>query len=217
MPAVYIAKYNRFVDNIIGRINKILSTSYDPVRVKLQTSDAKNKSNTKKKSNKKNNKKKGNAKSSNKSNRLKMPDERHKMGDFPIARATESEAREPAFVLISKTRDNDTVKTVKSNTSEVRKNPAKTKNNKNKKKKNNKGKTKAAKKSQKAKATLYGLSSIRRDGDVSVNMQTNHTTVRTNFILGPLTLRVEKEVSNIRSIKLTFYCQKIFLKPSSAI
>jgi methylglutaconyl-CoA hydratase len=46
-----------------------------------------------------------------------------------------------------------------------------------------------------AKATLYGLSSIRREGDVTVNMMSSHTTVRTKFTVGPLILKVEKEVS----------------------
>lgn len=41
MPAVYISKYNRFVDNIIARINKILGKSYDPVRVRLQSTTKK--------------------------------------------------------------------------------------------------------------------------------------------------------------------------------
>ena len=48
-----------------------------------------------------------------------------------------------------------------------------------------------------AKATLYGLSSIKRSGDVTINMMNTHTTVRTNFLLGPLVLKVEKEVSAI--------------------
>lgn len=37
LPPSYIAKYNRFVDNILGRINKILRKNYDPVNVRLQT------------------------------------------------------------------------------------------------------------------------------------------------------------------------------------
>lgn len=45
----------------------------------------------------------------------------------------------------------------------------------------------------KAKATLYGLSSLKRSGDVSVNMMSDHTTIKTKFNLGPLTLKVEKE------------------------
>lgn len=46
-----------------------------------------------------------------------------------------------------------------------------------------------------AKAILYGLSSLRRDGDVTVNVLNTHTTVRSRFLIGPLTLKVEKEVS----------------------
>lgn len=209
MPAIYIAKYNRFLDNILGRINKILATSYDPVRVKLQTDDSKkNKGNTKKNNTTKKNKKKTNKVSSkvankvsnktrvrvaDKKNKIRVPDTRNKMAEFPIARATESEVREPSFILISRNADNKNNRN--NSTSEVRTvSSNKTKNNKkNKKKNNNKGQTKQAK-SPKAKATLYGLSSIRRDGDVNVNMMTNYTTVKTNFILGPLTLRVEKEV-----------------------
>jgi hypothetical protein len=45
-----------------------------------------------------------------------------------------------------------------------------------------------------AKATLYGLSSIRREGDVTVNMMSSHTTVKTKFTVGPLILKVEREV-----------------------
>lgn len=46
---MYISKYNRFVDQIFQRINKILKRSYDPVNVRLQNaSDAKkNKNQTK--------------------------------------------------------------------------------------------------------------------------------------------------------------------------
>lgn len=40
--AMYISKYNRFVDKILDRVNKILKRSYDPVNVRLQNaSDAK--------------------------------------------------------------------------------------------------------------------------------------------------------------------------------
>lgn len=42
--ALYIAKYNRFVDNILDRINKVLKKSYDPVSVRLQPVDVKKKS-----------------------------------------------------------------------------------------------------------------------------------------------------------------------------
>lgn len=44
VSAIYVAKYNRFVDNILGRINKILRSNYDPVTVKLSNASAKSKS-----------------------------------------------------------------------------------------------------------------------------------------------------------------------------
>lgn len=43
VPDILINKYNRFVDGIFGRINKILKRSYDPVSVRLSTSDTKTK------------------------------------------------------------------------------------------------------------------------------------------------------------------------------
>lgn len=67
VPAIYVAKYNRFVDNILGRINKILRDNYDPVTVKLtdptSSSKSKTKSSTKKKSKKTGTKKHGSKKS----------------------------------------------------------------------------------------------------------------------------------------------------------
>lgn len=43
VSAIYVAKYNRFVDTILGRINKILRSNYDPVTVKLSNASAKSK------------------------------------------------------------------------------------------------------------------------------------------------------------------------------
>lgn len=43
-----------------------------------------------------------------------------------------------------------------------------------------------------AKATLYGLSSMKRVGNVKVNPMGDFTVVKSNFILGPLMLKVEK-------------------------
>lgn len=57
VPAIYIVKYNRFVDNILEKMNDILRKSYDPVSVKLQPIDANKKSAHPKKNKKKNNKK----------------------------------------------------------------------------------------------------------------------------------------------------------------
>lgn len=119
------------------------------------------------------------------------------MAELTIPRMTESEAREPAFVLISKNGGESRPK----NTSSVVQTRVTTNGNggganKDKKKKNG-GKTKANKKTSKPRATLFGLSSIKRDGDVMVNMMANHTTVKSNFMVGPLTLRVEKEVGRL--------------------
>lgn len=62
----------------------------------------------------------------------------------------------------------------------------------------NKNKTTKPKTSPRAKATLYGLSTLKRDGDVTVNVMSSHTTVKTKFLIGPLVLKVEKEVSQIQ-------------------
>ncbi|KAJ8913219.1 hypothetical protein NQ315_016162 [Exocentrus adspersus] len=229
MPAIYISKYNRFVDNVIGRINRILGKSYDPVRVKLQT----NQKNTKQGNNNKNKINKGKKKNSNrKSGHRGVEKMSNKMGELEVARAsneikdttrtTESESREPAFILISKNGPDTEHQTVKPAVVPISQNRATTpvrQNNKNKKKNtirngstsnkntanknNNKTKQQQTnnnnnnnnnKNKQRPRATLFGLSSIRRDGDVTVNMMSDHTTVKTNFILGPLTLRVERDV-----------------------
>lgn len=50
-------------------------------------------------------------------------------------------------------------------------------------------KTQAAKQ---AKATLFGLSSLKRVGNVKVTPSGDYTTVKSNFALGPLMLKVEK-------------------------
>lgn len=39
VPDILINKYNRFVDGIFGRINKILARSYDPVNVRLTATE----------------------------------------------------------------------------------------------------------------------------------------------------------------------------------
>lgn len=57
VPAIYIVKYNRFVDNILEKMNDILRKSYDPVSVKLQPIDATKKSSKPKDKNKKKNNK----------------------------------------------------------------------------------------------------------------------------------------------------------------
>lgn len=173
MPAIYISKYNRFVDNILGRVNKILRKSYDPVRVRLNP-------NTKKtKNNKKNNKKK-----------TKKPGKKSQV----------TGRQETQYVLISTAVQPDTTTSAQPTSaittpaaSSTTPNPARS-GGKNKRRKNTKGKKNKKKNNeQRARATLFGLSSIKRDGDVKVNIMSDHTTVQTGFLLGPLTLRVEKD------------------------
>lgn len=64
----------------------------------------------------------------------------------------------------------------------------------------------AAKKNvdKQAKATLYGLSSLKRVGNVKVTPMTDYTTVKSNFLLGPLMLKVEKSTgkSEKRDIRM---------------
>lgn len=43
-----------------------------------------------------------------------------------------------------------------------------------------------------ARGTLYGLATLRRQGNVRVNPSADYITVRSNFVLGPLVLKVEK-------------------------
>lgn len=162
-PTIYVSKYNRFVDNIISRVNRILRRSYDPVRVKLATTGSTKKNRIKKKKNKNTPKVVQQGRSSRQSK------------DLNLEEATKTEV------------ENKSVQQVKA----IVENRANTNKRKAQKQKNkNKSSSKAA---PKARATLFGLSSIKRDGDVTVNLMSDHTTVRTNFALGPLTLRVEKE------------------------
>ncbi len=55
---------------------------------------------------------------------------------------------------------------------------------------------------KKAKATLFGLSSLKRVGNVKVIPGNDYTTVKSNFALGPLMLRVEKGNEELRDIKM---------------
>lgn len=45
---------------------------------------------------------------------------------------------------------------------------------------------------QRARGTLHGLSTLRRHGNVRVSKQNDYIAVRSNFVLGPLVLKVEK-------------------------
>lgn len=70
MPPVYISKYNRYVDNILERVNKVLRNGYDPVNVRLHTVKA-NKKQPVKKDEKKKNKNKGKKKPAKKNGNKK--------------------------------------------------------------------------------------------------------------------------------------------------
>lgn len=74
-----------------------------------------------------------------------------------------------------------------------------------------KNKVKTSEKSKpRAKGTLYGLSTLRRSGDVAVSIMSNHTTIKSNFAVGPLILRVEKEVCYNklwRDFNISLYCE----------
>lgn len=105
MPAIYISKYNRFVDNVIGRINRVLGKSYDPVRVKMPTTSTKNNKAKGKKGNAKgkgNGKGKGQKKKNNTrrtNNKIKTVREsdmslKSKMEEIPIARSSNDISQE---------------------------------------------------------------------------------------------------------------------------
>lgn len=70
VPPSFITKYNRFVDNILDRINKVLRTGYDPVNVRLHSVSKKDKKPAKS-STKKNNKNKNKNNKKTKKNKNK--------------------------------------------------------------------------------------------------------------------------------------------------
>lgn len=222
VPAIYIVKYNRFVDNILEKMNDILRTSYDPVSVKLQPIDANKKTSKPKKGNKtkpkrkSSNKKKNTARGSE-ANKTKekavseipetVKEEITQVNDVkpnevvgeqtPVAeepRAIKEKASEKAKPTV--TRKPAVKPPVKAPTKATKPKPKPTKTTTKKPATNKtKNKTKTSEKSKpRAKGTLYGLSSLRRTGDVSVSIMADHTTVKSNFAVGPLILRVEKEV-----------------------
>lgn len=183
MPAIYISKYNRFVDNILGRVNKILRKSYDPVRVKLQSAPKKNKGNKKSNKRRKNKPKKqtGRELSNEAETEFVLISTTTNNVINATTTLTPSTTVEPTTEIIITTTKNPVG--IRSSGSGGKRRKANNKNKKNKPKSNE----------QRARATLFGLSSLKRDGDVKVNIMADHTTVKTNFLLGPLTLRVEKD------------------------
>ncbi|PNF16951.1 hypothetical protein B7P43_G03164 [Cryptotermes secundus] len=220
VPPIYITKYNRFVDSILERINRILRKNYDPVNVRLHNNSNKDKSNSKRNNKNKNRtrrppaSKKGNMRPSHRSEDIArstteaieatMNESLAAISAQLIAEHSNAEQ----VSLIHNSNSTDAAATdsnVTATTTELattkrssnngmisRARPQKqhhrNKNNKKTKKNKNKGRQRPG-----AKATLYGLSSVRREGDVTVNMMSSHTTVRTKFTVGPLILKVEKE------------------------
>ncbi|XP_013142951.1 PREDICTED: nonsense-mediated mRNA decay protein 2-like, partial [Papilio polytes] len=213
VPAAYIVKYNRFVDNILEKMNDILRRSYDPVNVKLQPIDAKKKNSKPKKD-----KTKSKKKSSTKKKQTKRAGNTAVTENKTVEGLTKTNEINDAPLIDSKIVD--VKKTEEQTETRVLKDKSVTPNGKAKptttrpkpptkatkpkpkppvktttKKPVNKNKTKTSEKSKpRAKGTLYGLSSLRRNGDVAVNILSDHTTVKSNFAVGPLVLRVEKEI-----------------------
>jgi hypothetical protein len=117
------------------------------------------------------------------------------------ARAMEEEEVKPATVETE----------VKQNVEKTHK-ESKTSNKKSNKRKNSTKKQPSASSAspqkknseqiKKAKATLYGLSSLKRVGNVKVTPGSEFTSVKSNFLLGPLMLRVEKGSEEKRDIKM---------------
>ncbi|XP_011498190.1 PREDICTED: nucleolin-like [Ceratosolen solmsi marchali] len=242
VSTIYVAKYNRFVDTILSRINKILKDKYDPVTVKLTNLNSNNKNKSKNKDKTKNkNKNKKLIRRINKSfvkkNEVVIPENKDNTYD-PILNFTDNSEIMKLQELTKASKINSTINNSLQNTTatselvtrlitnEVSASSSTRGSNSNYgKKKNNKpnSRIKSGNKSKnpnrnissnrikasitttmasmistkkprsKARATLYGLSSLKRAGDVSVNLMSDHTTIRTKFNLGPLVLKVEKE------------------------
>lgn len=218
VPAVYIVKYNRFVDNILEKMNDILKTSYDPVSVKLQPIDVNKKSSKPKKNKNKPKRKTANKKkTSARGTTVVNKNKENPITEIPESvkeHNTQSNEVKPNDMVVEKTPVADPVESravkdktgtdkakptkvkTKPPTKVTKPKPTKTKTT-TKKPPTNKNKTKTPEKSKpRAKGTLYGLSSLRRTGDVAVNIMSDHTTVKSNFAVGPLILRVQKEVEH---------------------
>ncbi|KAG6445364.1 hypothetical protein O3G_MSEX003845 [Manduca sexta] len=221
VPAVYIVKYNKFVDTVLEKMNEILSKSYDPVSVKLQPIDAskksskpkKNKTKTKKRktSSKKKNTARGNTTNKNKGNisSTAIPE----MAKDENTQLNEIRPNDPVLEQIVESTTSMESRALKSGTESGKAKPTTTKvrpptkplkakpkpkpptKTTTKKPVTTKNKTKTGEKNKpRAKGTLYGLSTLRRSGDVAVSIMSDHTTIKSNFAVGPLILRVEKEV-----------------------
>ncbi|XP_037051226.1 FK506-binding protein 4-like [Bradysia coprophila] len=194
VPDILINKYNRFVDGIFGRINKILKRSYDPVSVRLSTGETKTK---KTKTTTKKRKTTTRTKTSQKS-RTASPINQSEIdqnkNDAPRVDRNLREVEQPIAVGIPETFLTTSSKDVPSETRTV--SSKKTTEKRVTKRTKTKSKTKQATKKQAeregAHGVLYGLSTLTRQGNVRVNAVADYTTVKSNFVLGPLVLKVEK-------------------------
>lgn len=197
MPDKMLATYNEFVDKIYARINKVLKDSYDPVNVSLNHEGAEVKSSGSKKSNKKY--------VISLDTAMRCPETWAHRNCF-CRRNSSKKNKKQAIVPSTaapevKARSNDEVPTVVEAVEETEQKekssiPATPINNKKPKRKSSSKKHPSGQKKQsnnkQAKATLYGLSSLKRVGDVKVSPMAEYTTVKSNFVLGPLMLKVEK-------------------------
>ncbi|GLH01592.1 Uncharacterized protein GBIM_07695, partial [Gryllus bimaculatus] len=239
VPPIYISKYNRFVDNILERINHLLRKSYDPVNVRLNNMNGQQQKNKNRKSGQTKIKRKNN-KNRRRGNKNKRRNQRPRprsatyaimttsetspvirnisMVDEPVAAAVAALSQQLQSTPITEqvmlmevsadrtpttTPPATTIGASKEEVPDSRARPQKRRpNNKNRRKNGTKNKNRAPANNRRkpkpknrppARATLYGLASLKREGDVSVNMMSSHTTVRTRFTIGPLMLKVEKE------------------------
>lgn len=162
VPPMLVTKYNRFVDSILGRINKILGRSYDPVNVHLATFDPKH---------------------NRGKNRKRDGVSRRSQGEVVLEAVSEASTN-------SSEPEENTIKPVEGLIPEAE---SRKQTEVGKRTKHKDEQTKTASPRPGPKATLYGLSSIKRSGNVKVNPMVDYTSVKSNFILGPLVLKVEKQ------------------------
>uniref|UniRef100_A0A336MC56 CSON014869 protein n=1 Tax=Culicoides sonorensis TaxID=179676 RepID=A0A336MC56_CULSO len=180
-PPALVQKYNRFVDQIFGKINRILGRSYDPVSVHLTNFEAKNNNHKSKQRQRSNSKRRSNSGEPELESSIKS--------DESPSIETSSMSYESSSIESQEKPVN--VSAVPEETSRQQK---KDKNRrKNTEKPESKQKPKQANVRASPKGTLYGLSSIKRSGNVKLNQMADYTSVKSNFLLGPLILKVEKQ------------------------
>lgn len=210
MNDMFVSKYNTFVDGIFTRINSILKKSYDPVNVQLSMDGAEVKSVATKKANKKKwdlkaairlSRSKLNfliisRRNNSKKNKKSKPTTASPVVEPSKARAMEEEKASPSVpapaVAADKPKQKPKVQQSNSNKKNKRKNNNNSSNSSSSTKKQPPAMESKTQTPKQAKATLFGLSSLKRVGNVKVTPSGEYTTVKSNFALGPLMLKVEK-------------------------